>query len=163
MLLAAIALGAQQPPAIGLLGAYDWNNPFARIIRGELPVAKVCEDRVVLVFVPRDWVSPGELLVIPKRAVRNLLGLRAAELQRLMLVVQHAAEAQRRELRATGFQLVENNGATSSQTVFHVHFHVVPSFGRLPGTTDFRPNVPRPEQDGMAARLKSAWPTRHAC
>jgi histidine triad (HIT) family protein len=163
MLLAAIALAAQQPTATGLDGPYDPNNPFARILGGELPAAKVCEDRQALVFVPRDWVSPGELLVIPKRPVRNLLGLRPPELQRLMTVVQHAAMAQRRALYSTGFQVVENNGGTSYQTVFHVHVHVIPSFGRLPDKTDFRADVGRAEQDVMAAKLKAAWPTRNLC
>jgi histidine triad (HIT) family protein len=163
ILLAALALAASRPPATGLDGPYDRNNVFARIMRGEIPVGKVCEDPQVLVFVPKDWTSPGELLVIPKRGVRNLLGLRPAELARLMVVVQHSAEAQRRALGATGFQVVENNGATSYQTVFHVHFHVVPSFGRLPDKAAFRPDVPRAEQDSMAARLKAAWPTSGAC
>lgn len=163
IMLAALALAAPQPPATGLDGPYDRNNVFARIMRGELPVGRVCEDRQVLVFVPKDWTTPGELLVIPKQPVRNLLGLQPPELQRLMIVVQHAAMAQRQALHATGFQVVENNGATSYQTVFHVHFHVIPSFDRLPDKAEFRPDVPRAEQDAMAARLKASWPTRNGC
>jgi histidine triad (HIT) family protein len=161
--LAAIVLAAQQPPAPGLDGRYDRNNPFARIMRGELPVAKICEDRQILVFVPKDWRTPGEILVMPKRAVRNLLGLTPIELERSMVVVQHAAAAQRRALHSTGFQLVGNNGATSYQTVFHVHFHVVPSFGRLPQDSDFRADVPIAESKAMAARLRATWPTRGEC
>lgn len=163
MVLAALALATPQPAATGLEGRYDSSNPFARIMRGELPVSKVCEDKQVLVFVPKDWSSPGELLVIPKRAVRNLLGLRPPELERLLTVVQDAAVAQQRALHATGFQVVQNNGATSYQTVFHVHFHVIPSFGRPPAKAEFRADVPRPQQDAMAARLKASWPTRNGC
>ncbi|HEX5257876.1 MAG TPA: HIT family protein [Sphingomicrobium sp.] len=132
-------------------------------MRGELPASKVCEDRQVLVFVPKDWNTPGELLVIPKRPVRNLLGLRPAELQRLMTAVQHAALAQQRALHSTGFQVIQNNGATSFQTVFHIHFHVTPSFGRQPSSSDFHADVSRGTQDAMAARLKAAWPTRNGC
>ena len=163
ILLAALALAAQQPPANGLDGAYDPNNVFARILRHQLPASIVCDDQQVLVFVPKGWRTPGELLVMPKRGARNLLGLHPTELQRLMIVVQHAAIAQRRALHSTGFQLVQNNGATSFQTVFHTHFHVVPSFGREPLSGDYRADVSRSEQDAMAARLKAAWPTKGAC
>jgi histidine triad (HIT) family protein len=161
--LAAFALAAQQPSPTGLDGPYDTDNVFARILRHQLPVSAVCEDRQVLVFTPRDWRTPGELLVIPKRPVRNLLGLTPQELQRLMTVVQHAAIAQRRALHSTGFQVVQNNGATSFQTVFHVHFHVVPSFGREPADSDARRNVVRADQDAMAAKLRAAWPTKGTC
>jgi histidine triad (HIT) family protein len=162
-LAAALALAVQQPPATGLDGPYDSNGVFARILRGTIPVAKVCEDQRTLVFIPKDWRSPGEILVIPKRHVRNLLGLQPRELERLMVAVQHAAVAQRRALHSTGFQVVQNNGATSEQTVFHVHFHVVPSFGRVPTSADFRPDVPMAEMQAMGARLKRAWPTRGRC
>ena len=161
--LLALVLAAEQPTATGLDGAYDPQNVFARMLRGELPVSRVCEDSGVLVFIPRDWKSPGEVLVIPKRPVRNLLGLTPGELERLMVVVQHSAEAQRRALNSTGFQVVQNNGATSHQTVFHVHFHVVPSFGHPPGPSAARRRVPQAEKDAMAARLKAGWPTRAAC
>lgn len=162
MLVAALALAAQ-PQATGLDGPYDRNNVFAKMMRGEVPVATVCEDRTVLVFVPKDWASPGELLVIPKRAARNLLDLRPAELERLMTVVQHAARAQRLALHSTGFQLVQNNGATSHQTVFHVHFHVIPSFGHPPQSADFQADVPRPDQMMMARKLHARWPTHGSC
>jgi histidine triad (HIT) family protein len=161
--LAALLLVAQPPPATALDGLYDPQNVFARILRGELPVSKVCEDRHLLVFIPTGWKTPGEILVIPKRHVRNLLGLSPTELWRLMVAVQHGAIAQVRALGSTGFQVVQNNGATSFQTVFHVHFHVVPSFGREPLASDYRRDVPRAEMDQMAARLKAAWPTRGHC
>jgi len=167
LLAAALALAAQQPaaagPATGLDGPYDRNNVFARVLRGQVKVAKVCEDQRTLVFVPKDWRTSGEVLVIPKRAVRTLLGLRPDELQRLMVAVQHAAVAQRRALHSSGFQVVQNNGATSYQSVFHVHFHVVPSFGRLPQDSDFKPDVPWSQLASMAAKLKRTWPTRGRC
>ena len=161
--LLALALAAQQPPATGLDGPYDPQNVFARILRGELPVSKVCEDRHLLVFIPTGWQSPGEILVIPKRHVRNLLGLSPSELRRLMVAVQHGAIAQRQALSSTGFQVVQNNGSSSFQTVFHVHFHVVPSFGSPPQQSAYRKDVPRAEMDSMAERLKAAWPTRGRC
>ena len=163
LLAAAVALAVQQPPSTGLDGPYDPNNVFARILRGKIPVAKVCEDQRTLVFIPKDWRTPGEILVIPKRHVRNLLGLKPRELERLMVAVQHAALAQRRALHSTGFQVDQNNGETSQQTVFHVHFHVVPSFDRVPTSADFRPDVSMAEMKAMAARLKPAWPTRGRC
>jgi diadenosine tetraphosphate (Ap4A) HIT family hydrolase len=158
---ASPALPRQQPaePARGLSGAYDPANPFARIIRGEAPVSKVYEDRLVLVFMPLTMTKPGHVLVIPKRlGPRNLLDLTPEELAACMVAAQKAARAQMTALGATGFRIVQNNGADGGQDVFHPHFHVIPYVGsdRTPRPEGERNT--RAELDAMAARLRAAWP-----
>jgi histidine triad (HIT) family protein len=164
-------LAAQQipvdelPPAgtdTALDGKYDPQNPFAQLVRGEEGVAKIFEDEHVIVFMPRGEVlAPGHLLVIPKRmGARNLLlDLKPDELRDLLVTVQKTATAQRKALRATGFKLIQNNGLSSGQTVYHAHFHVVPSFGaKAPGSPIPRREVPEAEYDTIAAKLRAAWP-----
>ena len=143
--------------AVGLDGPYDENNPFARILREELPVAKVYEDSDALVFIPLAELSPGHVLVIPKRPVRNLLDLKHYEFRDLMLNVQRAARAQREALGATGFKVIVNNGVTAGQTVMHLHFHVIPTYSDKPlDLNSWRP-LSQQEMNRMAARLADAW------
>ena len=170
LFMPARPLPAQQIPAdelpppgtdTGLEGKYDPKNPFARLVRGEEKgVAKIFEDEHVLVFMPRgEVVAPGHVLVIPKRmGARNLLDLKPDELRDLLVAVQKAATAQRKGLGATGFKVIQNNGLSSSQTVYHAHFHVVPSFGgKAPGTLAPRRELPEAEYDAIAAKLRAAW------
>lgn len=168
LLIAAAPAVAESMPhaspgaATGLTGPYDAANPFARILRGELPAADVTvhADRDVLVIVPLAMARPGHVLVIPRRiGARNLLDLTPDELRAAMVAVQKAARAQVKALGATGFSVRQNNGRTGSQTVFHPHFHVVPAYAS-------REEPLRPESEPsshvdrvtIAAKLRSAWP-----
>jgi histidine triad (HIT) family protein len=165
------SLPAQQIPAAelpppgtdtGLDGKYDPQNGIAQLIRGEdKDVARIFEDEQVLVFMPRDEVvAPGHVLVVPKRmGARNLLDLKPDELRDLLVAVQKAAIAQKNGLGATGFRVQQNNGLSSSQTVYHAHFHVIPSFGgKAPGPPAPRRKLPEAEYNEIAAKLKAAWP-----
>lgn len=155
MAMAVPAAAQQHAPARGLTGAYDPNNPFARILRGELPASKVYEDATVLVLMPLTMAKPGHVLVIPKRlGARTLLDLTPAELTACMVAAQKAGRAQVAALGATGFQIRQNNGADAGQDVFHPHLHVIPFVG--PDRT-LRPDAERntrDELDAMAARLR---------
>ncbi len=148
-------------PATGLTGPYDPENPFARILRGELPArdTTVFESDRVLVFMPLTMARPGHVLVIPKRlGARNLLDLTGDELRDCMAAVQRAARAQVSALGATGFTITQNNGISSNQHVFHPHFHVVPQFDpKLPSRPDEQRST-RAELVEMATRLRAAWP-----
>ena len=171
LLLALLAVAAApQPnvytgeidPATGLQGPYDPRNPFARIIRGEMAgsdAVTVYRDRHVLVIMPLTMMTPGHVLVIPRRlGVRNLLDLRPDELRACMVAAQKAARAQVKALGATGFKINQNNGITSDQHVYHPHFHVVPSFGPKQVYRRDADRNTRAELEAMASRLKAAWP-----
>lgn len=131
--------------------AYDAGNPFARILRGELPASRVYEDDQFIVIMPLEWDHPGHALVIPKRPVRNLHDMTPTEMGHALDVARRVALAQQRSLGSTGFSIAQNNGR--NQHVCHVHFHVVPNTPRA--TQD---PVPREELDAMAARLRAAFP-----
>jgi histidine triad (HIT) family protein len=160
---------SELPPSgtdTGLEGKYDPQNGIAQLIRdksSESAASKIFEDEHVLVFMPlpeEEVVAPGHVLVVPKRlGARNLLDLKPDEMRELLVAVQKAAIAQKKGLGATGFKVIQNNGLSSSQTVYHAHFHVVPSFGgKAPGPPAPRKEVPDPEYNEIAAKLRAAWP-----
>jgi histidine triad (HIT) family protein len=160
---------SELPPAgtdTGLDGKYDPTNGIAQLIRdksAESAASKIFEDDRVLVFMPlpeEEVVAPGHVLVVPKRlGARNLLDLKPDEMRDLLVAVQKAAIAQKNGLGATGFRVQQNNGLSSSQTVYHAHFHVIPSFGgKAPGTPAPRRKLPETEYNEIAAKLKAAWP-----
>ena len=160
---------SELPPAgtdTGLEGKYDPQNGIAQLIRdksAERAVSKIFEDDRVLVFMPlleEEVAVAGHVLVVPKRmGARNLLDLKPDEMCYLLATVQKAAIAQKNGLGATGFRVQQNNGLSSSQTVYHAHFHVIPSFGgKAPGTPAPRRKLLEAEYKEIAAKLKAAWP-----
>src|SRR6202048_1842438 len=150
----------------GLDGKNEPQNGIAQLIRdksSESGASKIFEDEHVLVFMPlpeEEVVVPGHVLVVPKRlGARNLLDLKPDEMRELLVAVQKAAIAQKKGLGATGFRVQQNNGLSSSQTVYHAHFHVIPSFGgKAPGTPAPRRKLPEAEYKEIAAKLRAAWP-----
>ena len=112
---------------MSLHGQYDDQNIFAKIIRGEAPCYKVYEDEQVLAFLDLFPQSYGHTLVIPKQAqARNLLEADDASLAGLISAVRRIAQALVDELKPAGVQVAQFNGAPAGQTVFHLHFHIVP-------------------------------------
>ena len=149
-----------------LEGKYDPQNGIAQLIRdksSESAASKIFEDEHVLVFMPlpeEEVVAPGHVLVVPKRmGARNLLDLKPDEMCALLAAVQKAGIAQKKGLGATGFRVQSNNGLSSSQTVYHPHFHVIPSYGgKAPGTPAPRRKLSDAEYKDVAAKLRAAWP-----
>lgn len=106
--------------------SYDTNNIFAKILRGEIPCHKVYEDEHTLAFMDVMPQADGHTLVIPKAASRNLLDAEPASLGQLMAAVQKVANAVRRAFSAEGILIQQFNEPAAGQTVFHLHFHVLP-------------------------------------
>jgi histidine triad (HIT) family protein len=105
---------------------YDDSNIFARILRGEIPSVKLYEDAHTLAFMDVMPQAPGHLLVIPKQGSRNLLDADPAVLSHVIAVVQKLACAARSAFDADGIYVAQFNEAAAGQTVFHLHFHVIP-------------------------------------
>jgi len=112
---------------MSLTGAYDPANIFAKILRGEIPAAKVWEDENILAFMDVFPQSEGHVLVIHKTSTaRNLLEISPEHLAQLTAAVQRTARAVRKALSPEGFSVMQFNGEAGGQTVFHLHFHVIP-------------------------------------
>lgn len=112
---------------MSLTGAYDPDNVFAKILRGEIPNVTVFEDDRILAFMDVFPQSEGHVLVIPKTSqARNLLEVEPEALQDVMLAAQRIARAVPEALGCDGVSIMQFNGAAGGQTVFHLHVHVIP-------------------------------------
>ncbi|HUZ12024.1 MAG TPA: HIT family protein [Caulobacteraceae bacterium] len=118
---------------MSLDGDYDPDNLFARIVRGEAPAAKVFEDHDVLAFMDVFPQGRGHTLVVHKRApARNLLDIEPEPLQTLIMGVQRVARAVRAALKPDAILVTQFNGEAAGQTIYHLHFHVIPRWAGAP-------------------------------
>ncbi len=108
--------------------SYDASNIFGKILRGELPAHKVYEDDIALVMMDLFPQAPGHTLIIPKTPSRNLLDADPAVLSSVMPLVQNVARAVKQATGADGIRVAQFNEAPAGQTVFHLHFHIVPAY-----------------------------------
>ncbi|KAA5804996.1 HIT family protein [Alkalicaulis satelles] len=111
---------------MSLHGSYDDENIFAKILRGEAQAARVYEDEHVLAIMDLFPQSEGHMLVIPKARARNLLDLPADAAARAIERVQTLTRAVEAVLKPDGVMVAQFNGAPAGQTVFHIHFHIIP-------------------------------------
>ena len=107
---------------------YDPSNVFARILRGELPCARVHEDDDTLAFMDIMPQAPGHTLVIPKDGAESLHDVDPVILAGSTQAVRVVAGAVKRAFDAPGIMIAQLNGVAAGQTVFHMHFHVLPRF-----------------------------------
>lgn len=106
--------------------AYDTNNVFAKILRGELPAHKVYEDADTFSFMDIMPRCEGHTLVIPKAPVRTIFDASGDQLAACMRTVQKVGAAALKAFAADGMTLLQANEGSGGQVVFHVHFHVMP-------------------------------------
>ena len=105
---------------------YDSNNIFGKILRGEIPCHKIHEDEHTLAFMDVMPMVEGHCLVIPKEGSRGLLDAQPEVLKHVMTTVQKVARAAVKAFGAEGFQIRQYNEPAAGQTVFHLHFHILP-------------------------------------
>lgn len=127
--------------------AYDPENIFAKILRGEIPHVPVHEDADTLCFMDIFPRADGHCLVIPKTPCRNMLDASPEQLAQCMRSVNKVSNAAMRGLAADGITLQQFNEAPGGQEVFHLHFHILP---RHAGVA-LRP----PGQAGDMAQIKA--------
>ncbi|HEV2080860.1 MAG TPA: HIT family protein [Brevundimonas sp.] len=118
---------------MSLTGAYDPDNVFAKILRGDLPCVKVWEDDRVLAFMDVFPQSEGHVLIISKASkARNLLEVEPQVMADLAEALRRTTRAVARALEPDGVSVMQFNGDAGGQTVFHLHFHVVPRWADRP-------------------------------
>ncbi|HVY87056.1 MAG TPA: HIT family protein [Caulobacterales bacterium] len=114
---------------MSLHGTYDTDNLFAKILRSEIPAVKVLDDEIALAFMDLFPQARGHTLIVPKGVqARNFLDLPRATVGPLMERVQRVAIAVEKALKPDGVVVTQFNGAPAGQTIFHVHFHVIPRY-----------------------------------
>lgn len=118
---------------MSLDGVYDPDNIFARILRSEVPAARIFEDEDTLAFMDAFPQSRGHSLVIHRRSTaRNLLEVDDDALASIMATVRKVARATRLALQPDGLMISQFNGAPAGQTVFHLHVHIIPRWNNTP-------------------------------
>lgn len=136
--------------------AYETDNIFAKILRGEIPSHRVYEDDAVVAFMDVMPQGPGHTLVVPKAPSRNLLDANPSTFGPLFTVVQKMARAVKKALNADGVTILQFNEPASGQTVYHLHVHVIPRFDGIP----LRPHSSEMEKPevlaGNAEKIRAA-------
>lgn len=138
------------------MSAYDPGNIFAKILRGEIPSHKVYEDEHALAFMDVMPQGTGHTLIIPKTPSRNILDADPQTLSQVIPVVQKIAIAAKEAFEADGVTVIQFNEPASGQTIYHLHFHVIPRFEGIP----LKPHSGTMEDQGIltanAKKLRAA-------
>jgi histidine triad (HIT) family protein len=137
--------------------AYDPNNIFAKILRGEFPCHKVYEDDKVLAFLDIMPRAPGHALVLPKAPARNILDVAPDDLAQVIKVAQKIAKVSVEAFGADGVTVQQFNENAGGQVVFHLHVHVIPRKEGIalkpPATVKEAPEVLAQQAARLAAAL----------
>jgi histidine triad (HIT) family protein len=143
---------------MSLTQAYDPDNIFAKIIKGDIPSVKVHEDDDILVFMDVFPQSEGHTLIIPKKAqATNLLEVDGETLSKLMAATQKIAQAVNKALKPDGIRIAQFNGSRAGQTVFHIHFHVIPAYeGKATAPHAAGKPADPAELEKIAAKIRAA-------
>ena len=136
--------------------AYDDSNIFAKILRGEIPCVKIYEDAKTLAFMDVMPEADGHVLVVPKEPAENILDLSIAGMAAMMTAVQKVAKAVDKALKPDGILLKQYNRAPAGQSVFHVHFHIVPRHEGVPLAPHGKVMVQAAVLEPIAAKIRSA-------
>ncbi|WP_026677141.1 HIT family protein [Fictibacillus gelatini] len=108
---------------------HDENCIFCKIVKGEIPSAKVYEDENVFAFLDIGQVTKGHTLVIPKNHCKDLYELPSETAEKIFSVVPKIANGIKAAFDPIGMNLLNNNGEAAGQTVFHFHMHLIPRYG----------------------------------
>jgi histidine triad (HIT) family protein len=138
--------------------AYDHNNIFAKILRGEMPCYKVYEDDKAFAFLDIMPRAPGHTLVLPKAPARNVLDVAPDDLAHVVKVAQKIAKAAMQVFAADGITIQQFNEGAGGQVVFHLHVHVIPRKDGValkpPATVKEAPEVLADQAKRLAVALK---------
>jgi histidine triad (HIT) family protein len=136
--------------------AYNPENIFAKILRGEMPCHRVYEDAETLAFLDVMPQADGHTLVLPKVAAENLFELDPAAAAAVIRTGQRVASALRDVFKPAGLTLMQFNGAEAGQTVFHFHLHVIPRYAGQPLRSHGRGFADAALLADQAARVRAA-------
>ena len=104
------------------------NCIFCKIINKELPASVVFDNEEFLAFSPKDQISPGHTLLIPKKHQVDVFDLDPNSFERLARVAQRLSKELVEMFNATGVNLLNASGKDAQQSIFHFHLHIVPRY-----------------------------------
>ena len=137
--------------------AYDPNNVFGKILRGDLPCYKIYEDDKALAFLDIMPRAPGHALVLPKVQARNILDAAPEDFAHVMKIAQRIAKVSVEVFGADGVTLQQFSEGAGGQVVFHLHVHVIPRKNGValkpPASVKEAPEVLKEQAAKLAAAL----------
>jgi histidine triad (HIT) family protein len=136
--------------------AYDPDNIFAKILRGDIPAVKVYEDDRTLAFMDVMPQADGHVLIVPKEPAQNIFELSPDGAAAAIKTVQKIATAVKKALDAPGVMLVQLNGEAAGQSVFHIHFHVIPRVAGVDLKFHAREMAAPKDLEATAAKIRAA-------
>lgn len=136
--------------------SYDPNNIFAKIVRGEAPAFKVYEDEHTVAFMDIMPQAEGHVLVIPKEGGSTIFDISDAAAAALIKTTKKVAAAVQKVTGAPGVMLAQLNGPAAGQTVFHVHFHIIPRSGGIDLKLHAREKADFEQLKALAAKIAAA-------
>lgn len=136
--------------------AYDPDNVFARILRGEIPCHRVYEDADTLAFMDLMPQSEGHTLVVPKAGAEDIYTMPVEALYAAIRTTQKIARAIKKAFSPPGIMIAQLNGPAAGQSVFHLHFHVIPRYENVGMRIHAREKADPEVLAGHAARIRAA-------
>ncbi|MDD6551138.1 MAG: HIT family protein [Lachnospiraceae bacterium] len=106
----------------------DDNCIFCKLANGEIPTNKIYEDELFTVILDADPVSKGHALILPKNHYANIYELGDKEAEAIFPLAKKLAGHMKDVLHCDGFNVLQNNGETAGQSVFHFHMHLIPRY-----------------------------------
>ncbi|WP_086037134.1 HIT family protein [Staphylococcus aureus] len=101
---------------------------FGKILTGEIPSFKVYEDDYVYAFLDISQVTKGHTLLIPKKSSANIFETDEETMKHIGAALPKVANAIKRAFNPDGLNIIQNNGEFADQSVFHIHFHLIPRY-----------------------------------
>jgi histidine triad (HIT) family protein len=139
------------------MSSYESNNVFAKILRGEIPAARVYENEHAVAFMDVMPQSDGHTLVISKHPARNLFDIEPDDLAELIRATQHVAKAVRKAFSPDGVRIAQFNEPAAGQTVFHIHFHIIPCYEGTSMRPHGRDMADKQMLEEQAAKIRAAF------
>lgn len=101
---------------------------FCKIAAGEIPSRKIYEDNDLIAIMDLSPISKGHSLIIPKEHYTNIYDIDEEIAGKVMKTAKKLATKMTVALNCDGFNLLQNNGETAGQTMFHFHMHLIPRY-----------------------------------
>jgi len=135
--------------------AFDSSCIFCKIVQKQAPASILFEDASAMAFLDIRPLNVGHTLVIPKLHYVDIFDITEAELSHVHIVSKQLAPAIKAATNADGISIIQQNGKSAGQDIFHLHVHVVPRFEgqKLPHFSDLQ-MVERATLDEMATKIK---------
>ncbi len=106
----------------------DDNCIFCKLANGEIPTNAIYEDEDFKVILDAEPVSRGHALILPKQHFKNLYELDEETAAKVLPLARKMAVHMTETLKCDGFNILQNNGETAGQSVFHFHMHLIPRY-----------------------------------